>query len=128
MVRKQLPEGYDPVKILKKAIDLSSKKDFEERYNLLFSLYFDSLSDYEKPKDEQKFFPDLNKIIRPLFLDDNELVDMSRERIYKYKIHRNCSSCGVDFPPDPIDYYISKHGVRVKFLCNPCKVAKKNKT
>ena len=93
----------------------------------MFRLYFDSLSDYEKPKAEQKFFPKLNKIIRGMFLLDNELIDMSRERIQKYKIHRTCASCGVVFAPDPMDYYISKHGVRVKFLCHPCNVIKKNK-
>ena len=118
MVKEKLPEGYDPIKMLKKAVGLSS---FEERYNLLFTLYFDSLSDYKKPKAEQKFSPKLNQLIRDLFLSDNELIDMSRERIQKYKIHRTCVSCGVVFAPDPMDYYISKHGVRVKFLCYECR-------
>ena len=121
MNKNELPEGYNPYKILKEAIHFPR---FEDRYNTLFSLYNDSINDIDKPKSEQRFSPELKKFIQDLFIEDYyKIIEDIRDRIHKRKILRTCSVCGIKFSPDPIDYYMSTHGEVVKFLCPPCKTS-----
>lgn len=117
---KNLPENYDPIEILKEAIHFPR---FEDRYNTLFSLYGDSIHDIDKPKEEQKFYPELKKFIHDMFIEDYyNIIDVDiMNRIQKRNILRTCASCGTRYMPDPMDYYNSTHGEKVKFLCPSCK-------
>jgi len=122
-MKEKLPSEYDPFKLTREAI---SSHRFEDKYNKLLSLYSASTAEIDKPKSEQKFPRELRKFIHDLFLEYYDTIEHTRERISKKNITRSCSSCGTVFPPDPMDYFNSTHGEKVKFLCHPCKLAKKS--